>query len=530
MPNPVESVAVSILERAIDWDLGQFDIDSVIKYARNDYLLSGMGLLYEKYKPTFKKIEQTVAEVGEDGALSETTILAEVLDNEYIETKYIDPKDFIADSEKVGIWEDCTWVARIIHMTKQEVIEQFGIEEELQDDETDEKNTKVYEIWDKNSASVIYLSKDFRGKILKEDKLPEINGVFPMPKPIMTTCTNDSLIPVPDYSEIKALLDELNGVVDRMRLVTKALKISGCYDSSFPELADILNKDTTLVSINDFDKLKDAGGIKGIMDFAEIGQYVETLQALAQRKTEIMHNIYEVTGISDVMRGNTDKVETATAVNQKTNFGTLRNQDRQNDMQRFICDLLRIKAEMICEMFSEENLAQFAVTQDPNLVMQAITLLKENKTRDLFIGIETDITFTQDQEQEKAVEVVKLINDMVTSSFGAITAQPLLLPLYKQMLESVIITLPNARQFEPIIDDVFNKISEQLSTQQKEEPNPDLIRAQADQQKVANDFKIKTEQNVIKREELALKQKIADDKIAMANKEADMQNDIAQKR
>lgn len=531
LPNPVENVASIILEKALEWDLGQFDIDSVIKYARNDYLLSGMGLLYEKYKPTFKKIEQTVSEVDENGATVVKTVQAEVLDSAYIETRYIDPKDFIADSEKVGIWEDCTWVARIIHMTKQDVIDQFEIDEDLlNDDDAEEKNTKVYEIWDKSSGSVIYLSQDFKNNLLKEDALPSVNGVFPMPKPIMTTCTNDSIIPVPDYSEIKALLDELNGVVDRMRLITQALKISGCYDSSYPELARILEKDVTLVSIADYDRLKEAGGINGIVDFMEIRQYVEALQALAQRKTEILQNIYEVTGISDIMRGNTDKVETATAINQKTNFGTLRNQDRQNDMQRFICDLLRIKAEMICEMFEPETLAQFAQNQDEATVAQAISLLKTEKVRNLYIGIETDTSFTQDQEQQKAVEAVKLINEMITSSFEAISSQPLLLPLYKQMMESVIITLPSARQFEPIIDDVFKKISEQLNAPQKEQPNPEVIKATAEQQKVQNDFAIKQEQNQIKRDELNLKKQTEDNKIAMTRMEAEMQYDLEQQK
>ena len=86
---------------------------------------------------------------------------------EKVETVYIDPVDFIADSEKVGIWEDCTWTARVINMTKDEVIDQFGkkfADYVQESDDKDDKNTKVYEIWDKKSRNVLYLCKDFKEK------------------------------------------------------------------------------------------------------------------------------------------------------------------------------------------------------------------------------------------------------------------------------------------------------------------------------------------------------------------------------
>lgn len=155
------------------------------------------------------------------------------------------------------------------------------------------------------------------------------------------------------------MLDELDGVTNRMKLTMKALKVSGAYDSAFPELGNILNKDVTLVSIPDFDKLRSAGGLRGIMDFAPIEQYLNVLKQLSERRQQLKAELFELTGVSDIMRGNSNPNETATAVKQKTNFGSLRNQDRQNDMQRFLTDLFKIKAEIICERFSEETLAGF---------------------------------------------------------------------------------------------------------------------------------------------------------------------------
>lgn len=515
----VAALAAKILEKALIWDLEQFDFDSIIKYVRNDFLLAGCGLAFERYKPTFKTVES----VDVDGEM------VEVVDSETVETIYIDPADFIADSEKVGIWEDCTWWARRIYMTRQEVVAQFGDDVEpylLGDEEEDrKKSVTVYEIWDKESRKVLYLTKDCKTRFLKEtEDIFGVSGFWPMPKPIFATTTSDSIVPVPDYTEIRVLLKELSGVTERMRLTMRALKVSGAYDNSFPELVNILNKDVTLVALNDFERLKQAGGIKGVMDFAPIEQYVNALSVLAERRKDLVSQIYEITGVSDIMRGNSDPNETATAVAKKTNFGTLRNQDRQNDMQRFITDLLKIKAEIMCERFSLETFVQFAGKEDdPRIVMAAVELLKTDKIRGLTLGIETDTSFNAESNAQKTIEAVTLINNMVNQSFDAISAQPLLLPLYKKMVESVVISLPNARQFETVIDDVFNKIGSQLSQPQQKEPSPEMMKVEIDKQKAQGDLQIKQEQNEIKREELALKKQIEDNKVAMTNKEAEMQ-------
>jgi hypothetical protein len=120
--------------------------------------------------------------------------------------------------------------------------------------------------------------------------------------------------------------------------------------------------------------------------------------------------IYEITGVSDIMRGNSDPNETATAVTKKTNFGTLRNQDRQNDFQRFLTEVLKIKAEVICEQFTPDLLAEFSDNVDPMVLEQAIYLLKTDKIRNLALVIETDTSFQQSEELEKTTEAVKTIH------------------------------------------------------------------------------------------------------------------------
>lgn len=538
--NPVEDCACKILEKALNQNLEAQDFDGVIKYARNDYLISGLGLTYEKYVPSFEKIMQAVTvEVPVLGEQEVAQKEVEILTDAKVETSYIDPQKLIFDCNHVNVWEDCEWVAQIIEMTKGEVIEQFGkdIADKLIDklnpleNELD-KATNVYRIWDKKDGKIIYLSKEVKDEFLRVDEdVLKIEGFYPFGKPLFATLANDGLIPVPDYSEIKCQLDELDGVNSRMRLTMQALKVSGAYDGSFPELANLLDKDVTLIEVSDFDKIREKGGIEGFVGFMPIGQYIDALQALAERRAQLIQAIYEITGVSDIMRGNSDPSETATAVTKKTNFGTLRNQDRQNDMQRYLTDVLKIKAEIICEMWTPELLAQYAEPDtQPDIVMQAIALLKTDKIRNLTLGIETDTSFMQDEEADKTLNAVKTIHEMVTAAFQVVSAQPALLPLYKQMIDSVVVTLPNTRQFSAAIDETFARIEAELAQPEQEQPNPDMIRAQADmaraqadQVKNANEFQIKQEANAIKQEEVELKKKIEDNKVMMANKEAEMQ-------
>jgi len=521
--NAVEDAACQILEKALAANMENQDFDGVIKYARNDYLISGLGLVFEKINPIFKSI------VSEDNR-SAHDLKQEVLENISIETTYLNPEKIIFDTENVKVWEDVAWVAQKIEMTNAEAVAQFGKWAEpflmfsSSDENESEREVSVYRIWAKKEKKILYLSKNIKERFLRVDEdVLKLSGFYPFPKPVFATLANDGMIPVPDYVQIKCLLDELDGVNSRMKLIMQALKISGAYDGSFPELANILNKDVTLVEISDFEKLREKGGMRGVMEFAPIEQYVSALQVLAERRQMLMDAIYEITGVSDIMRGNSNPNDTATAVRNKTNFGTLRNQDRQNDFQRFLGDVLKIKAELICEQMPADMLAGFASETDPQIVSQAVFLLKEDKLRNLTLGIETDTSFNQSEELQKTSDAVAKIHEMIVNAFGVVSNQPLLLPLYKQMIESLVVTLPQARQFASVIEEVFGNIEQSLESEDLQTPDPELMKIRAEIEKNKNDFEIKKQANLLKQEEINLKKQTEADKVMLTNKEMNLQ-------
>lgn len=513
-----QKLACRILSRALSWNLQQFDFDSVIKYARNDFLISGCGILWEHYEPEFA--------VFPDVCNPEASV--ELKTGEKVVSQYVNPEHFIADCDKVGIWEDASWVARKIYMSKQEAIDAFGAArcvELVHDGEKDYRHKEicVYEIWDKVTQKVYWLAKEKNNDFLKICDNPlKTEGFFPCPKPIFATMTNDSIIPIPDYCLIKELLNELNGINTRMKLTMQALKVSGAYDNSFPELANILSKDVTLVAAKDFERLKDAGGLRGIIDFVPIEQYVSALEQLASRRQDIITQIYDVTGVSDIMRGSANTAETATAVTQKTNFGTLRNQDRQNDMQRFICDIFRLKAEIICELFSPDTLLSFLTVEeaaDRELSLAAVRVLKDDKMRGMVLHVESDNVFNLSAENAELQDGIKVINEMINTALTVVSQQPLLLPLYRQMIGAVCGSLPKGRVFESVLEKVFNDISAELN--QPEPPQKDPSQEIQEQK-----LEIEREKNRLKSRELDIKANAEKAKLELTDKEMNLQNKL----
>ena len=498
---PAEAMACRILERALEWNLGKFDFDSAAKYARNDFLISGCGILWEQYRP------ELVSVASDEGGE------VEIKTGETVVSEYVDPKNFLADTQ-AGIWEEVSWIAKKMNIGLKEAVIAFGEKALLRElaDKPAGGQICVYEIWDKSERRVMWLSCRGEPHFLKTADDPlGLSGFFPCPKPVFASQTNDSLIPEPDYVMIKPDLEELSGVIERMNLTIKALKVTGAYDSSFANLGDILNKDVALVSMADFDRLKSAGGLRGVIDFMPIEQYITALESLARRRDDIIQNIYRVTGISDIMRGSSTPSDTATAVRQKTSFGTLRNQDRQNDMQRFICDLYRLKAEIICEQFSTETLLRFLTPEeaaDGQTVRQAMALLKKERMREMVLSVETDAVFNQEEEAARNLQAVQSIAGLVSGAFQLVSVQPALLPLYRQMIETVAATTARARPFESVIGRVFAKIEDELGRPEptlQPKPQGPTTEEQIEMMKVRNDYEIDKEKNVLKAGELALK-------------------------
>ena len=195
------------------------------------------------------------------------------------------------------------------------------------------------------------------------------------------------------------------------------------------------------------------------MSFLPIREITEALIALYQAREKVKQDLYEITGLSDILRGASNAQETATAQQIKSNFATLRLSDRQADVQRFTRDLVRIVAQIIGKQFSIDTIKQISgvrlfdnlqqkqaiqsgqvppppgIKQDTHATMledptweEVEALIRDNCVRSFRIDIETDSIIKGDQQQDRqdATEFLTAAGGFLQQAVQAGQQQPMM--------------------------------------------------------------------------------------------------------
>ena len=154
--------------------------------------------------------------------------------NERVFVDYVHWNDFAHSPERN--WSDLKrrgWVARRVAMTRSEGVERFGkgfadVEMTLsrrttdRDDsqavpETGRKYGEVWEIWDKESMSRVFVAKGIEKPLEAADDPYGLTEFFPCPRPAYATTSNEDMVPTPDYLQYAVLADELDEISGRIR-------------------------------------------------------------------------------------------------------------------------------------------------------------------------------------------------------------------------------------------------------------------------------------------------------------------------
>ena len=524
--DPIGRVASMMLERALEYEIEHYqDYASAMKQCVQDRLLGGRGTAWVRYEP---HIVGQAAGMGEgapdDGfQVTEDTDEAETEggiyreDQERIEYEcapvdYVYWRDFGLTVART--WEEVTAVWRKVYMERAALVERFGeelggkIPLDTKPETSKSFNEKmgegsrealIYEIWDKATGQVIWLSKSM-GKILdtRDDPL-QLENFWPCPKPMFSTLTTDSLIPVPDYVLYQDQARQLDTLADRIDGFIQALKVRGVYDAAEPSLARLFTEgeNNALLPVKNYAAFSEKGGLQGAINLVDIRPIAEGLNMAYQAMEQVKGQIYEIMGIADIQRGQTDPNETLGAQIIKSNNASGRLKTMQHEVVNFATALLQIKAQIICQHFTDDTIVKISGAmqlspQDQALIPQALMLLKDEPAKNFRIEVTTDSMIYQDEQQEKQdrMEFLSAVSGFLSQAVPAAQVTPELTPMLVEMLKFGVTAFKAGKGLEGLIDETADKFRQQAKAMegQPKPPSPEQqkieMQMQMEQQKM----------------------------------------------
>jgi hypothetical protein len=362
---PVYQAAAEMLERLATVAFDLAGIDELMKLVRDDLALIDRGVAWCRYE----------------------SAKSSYYGHEKVCIDFKSRRDFLHSISRN--WREVTWVAAASYLTREEARERFKpySDEEYQDAEykvdrdvkdvggTDNRErAKFWEIWSKSDKRVVWVSQGCENILDEDDPHLDLREFFPCPKPAYGTTQRGSLVPVPDVMQYKDQLEELNTLTSRIHALSDALEVKGFYPAGGAEIGDAVqaavNTHTpgrVLVPISNWAAF---GGSKEIIIWMPIDVIVQTITQCVTLRQQIIQDIYQIMGLSDIMRGSTSPEETLGAQQLKSQYGSTRIRDKQEELVRFARDLVEITSEIITEKFKPITLIEMSQTTLPTMAMQ----------------------------------------------------------------------------------------------------------------------------------------------------------------
>jgi hypothetical protein len=501
--DPVGRVASQLLERAIDFEIEHYpDFRSTMKYDVEDRFLGGRGTAWVRYEPH-------VAPIGiEDDGVSITSAIEqgegappnlEQIEYECAPVDYIHWRDF--GHSQARTWEEVTCVWRWVYMNREALAERFGDEmaRKIPLDQGPEplnayneakrtyNRAKICELWDKETQKVYWFCKGMPQMIDVRDDPLGVEGFFPCPKPLYATTTSDTLVPVPDFLLYQDQAMELDILSDRIDGLVKALRVRGVYDSSQPALQRLMTEgdNNALIPVDKWMAFSEKGGLKGSIDLLPLDTLANALIQCYRAREDIKSQIYEITGISDIIRGTSFASETATAQQIKGQYAGLRLRSMQEDVALFASELIRLKAQVMCLHYQPQTILAYAAAQqmtpaDQQLIPQALELLKDKPLRNFRVDIAADSLVMLDENQNKQdrMQFLQAFGGFLAQALPVGQASPQMVPMMMELLRFGMQAFKAARPIEGQIDATLQQLQQAAMQQQ----NPEQQGKQAEMQ------------------------------------------------
>ena len=420
---PVPQAASELLERCtvVAFDLTR--INDVMMLLRDDVALVGRGVPWCRYE----------AKKDTTGYYSTERVC--------IDFKH--RRDFLHSISRC--WYEVTWVAAASYLTRGEARKRFYDSSGDAYQEADYKvdrdtkevggadkreRAKFWEIWHKTERRVVWVGEGCEDILDEDDPHLDLLNFFPCPKPAYGTCQRNSLVPVPDVLQYKDQLEEVNLLTGRIHALSDALEAKGFYPAGGAEISDAVQaaiKAKTpgrmLVPISNWAAF---GGSKEVIIWLPIDMIAQTITALVALRKQVIDDVYQIIGLSDIMRGQTDPQETLGAQELKTDYGSTRVRDKQGELVRVARDLAEIVAEIITEKFSPVTMIEMSQTQLPTQQMvqrqiqQVIEQMQQHHNQAQQMIAQPQIQQMAQQNPEQAQQLQQQFQQMQQAASGTI--------------------------------------------------------------------------------------------------------------
>ncbi len=505
----VARIAGEIATRMLNQDIQDAgeDYKTTLKSVLQDRLIPGYGSARVVYD-YIEQSEEIPAKIDPESGAE--------LAPAYTDTKVVEEwVDEVYTHWKDQLWSPCRtysemkWKAFRSYMDKDELIKRFG--EDLaktipmstngtnsKDDVAKEENSdndpqaSVWEIWYKNTKKVYWFVEGMKQILEEKDDYLELDEFWPDPPPMIANITTSEFLPRPDYAIAQDLYREIDELQTRIAILTRACKAVGVYDKSCNEIQRMLQEgvENQLIPADNWAMFAEKGGLQGSVDWLPIEEVAKVIEILTNKQASKVQQLYEVTGMSDLLRGFSQKYESASTSKIKGQFASTRVQALQEDFARFASDLQAKKMQIIQKHFQKDcilyqsNIMQSMDGNDPQKIMEAIDLLKDRTKARWRVTIRAESLAMVDYQQmkEDRAEYLTALSTFMQSSAPLAELDPGITPFLLQLLQWGLAGFKGSNQIEGVLDKAIQQY--QAKSKEPPKPDPEMVKAQAKMQEL----------------------------------------------
>lgn len=474
--NDVARVAALIVQRGLTYEVNNAPhFKMAIEAAILDRLVPGFGTVWIEFKQKGD---------GQEYICVEPTYWADLM------------------WEPGRTWEAATWIGRRLHPTVDKARDRWGdaaVQATSQraapssstggEQEMFAGTTCVLQVWAKDTREVIHMTPE--GHILDRNPDPYgLHGFYPTPRPLIANPPTRKFAPLPDYYIAQDQYNQLDILYSRISLIIQAIRVAGVYDASVNAIGRMLSgTENKLIPVDNWAMFAEKGGAKGVIDWFPVEQVAAVLSHLVQTYEFIKTQLFEVTGMSDIVRGSSNQYETLGAQQIKAQFASVRLDGQQRDVSAFVTQVLEIMSEMMVQLYSQKKLAAIVGTlpqEDQQFIQPALQLLQNDFLSQCSVSIQADSLTQADWglEQQQRMQYASSLSQFLQSALPVAEANPALAPLLMDIIKFITVGFRGSAELEGSLDAAMDRMMQSLKQQEEQplQPSPEEMKMQAEMQ------------------------------------------------